>query len=251
MIARTYEAVHSKEWVAQHIVDRTHELVVLRKVIPFQTIMRSLTGYYAKSQGRLGKDLRLMIAILLLGKLRQKSDQGVIELVQENRYAQYFCNVADHDLPTFLDRSTICKFRARIGSKGIDRLEHHLFAHLRDSGAIENDAVLIDSSVLENNIVYPNDVLLLYKALDKMRLFARQVGIALWFDHAHIKARWRAFNRAGKAQRAAFLSEFDRLFRSALKEFKQIVKTIDVPYKKKQSIGSMCSRCSNNKPERS
>ena len=251
MIARTYEEVHSKAWIVQHMADQTHELFVLRKVIPFQKIIGSLRGYYASRRGRMGKDLRVMIAILLLGKLRQLSDRGVIELVQENRYAQYFCNVSDRDLSTFLDRSTICKFRARIGSQGIGRLEHHLFAHLRDSGAISKDAALIDSSTLEHNIVYPNDVQLLYKALGKMRLFARQLGIALWFDHAHIKARWRVFNRAEKGQRAAFLSEFDRLFKSAFKTFKRLVKTVEPPYKKKQSIGFMCSTCSNNKPGRS
>ena len=251
MIARTYDEVHTKTWIAQHILDQTHELFVLRKVIPFQKIIGSLTGYYSATKGRLGKDLRVMVAILILGKLRQFGDQGVIDLVKENRYAQYFCNVSDRSLPTFLDRSTICKFRGRVGKKGIAMIEHHLFHHLRRSGAIKNDASLMDSTVLENNIIYPNDVLLLYKALGKMRLFARQLGITLWFDHAHIKARWRAFNRAGKGQRAAFLSEFDTLFRSALKTFKQIVKTVEPPYKKKQSIGSMCSRCSNNKPGRS
>lgn len=251
MIARTYEEVHSKAWIAQHMADHTHELFVLRKVIPFQKIMRSLWSYYSKSRGRLGKDLRVMIAVLILGKLRKLSDQGVIDLVKENRYAQYFCNVSDRALCTFLDRSTLCRFRARIGSKGVARIEHHLFHHLHRNGAISNDAALIDSSVLENDIIYPNDVLLLYKALGKMHLFARQLGIVLWFDHAHIKARWRAFNRAGKGQRAVFLSEFDTLFRSALKTFKQIVKTVETPYKKKQSIGSMCSICSNNRPGRS
>lgn len=250
MIATSYEEVHSKAWIAQHMADQTHELIILRQVIPFQKIIRSLRGYYAARLGRMGKDLRLMIALLLLGKLRQLSDQGVIELVQENRYAQYFCNVPDRDLSTFLDRSTICKFRARIGKEGIRRLEHHLFAHLRDSGAISKDTALIDSSALENNILYPNDVLLLYKALGKMCLFARQLGIALWFDEAHIKARWRAFNRASKGQRATFLCEFDTLFRSALKTFKHLVKTVEAPYKKKQNIGCMYSRCSNNKPGR-
>ena len=199
----------------------------------------------------MGKDLRLMIAILLLGKLRKLSDQGVIDLVQENRYAQYFCNVPDRDLSTFLDRSTICKFRARIGSEGVGRLEHYVFARLRDSGAISKDAALIDSSVLENNIIYPNDVQLLYKALGKMRLFATQLGIAPWFDEAHLKARWRAFNRAYKAQRAAFLEEFDTLFRSALKTFKRLVKTVETPYKKKQNIGTMCSRCSKTRQNKS
>lgn len=243
MIATTYEEVHPKTWILQHITDPTHELFLLGKVIPFQKIMRSLTGYYSASRGRLGKDLRVMIAVLILGKLRQISDRAVIELVQENRYAQYFCNVSDRDLFTFLDRSTICKFRSRVGPKGIARLEHHVFHHLRRSGAIKNDAALMDSTVLENNIIYPNDVHLVYKAFDKMSALAHQLGIPLWFDHAHIKARWRAFNLSKKGQRAVFLEEFDTLFGPAFKAFKQIARTLESPYKKKQNTGLRCSNC--------
>lgn len=233
MIATTYEEVHTKTWIAQHIENPTHELFLLRKVIPWQKILRSLTGYYSSTQGRLGKSLRVMIAILILGKLRQKSDRAVLELVQENRYAQYFCNVADRDLRTFLDRSTICKFRRRVGQKGIAMIEHHLFDHLRGSGAIKNDAALMDSSVLENNIIYPNDVQLLYKAFGKMKSLADQLGMPLWFDQAHLKARWRAFHLAHKQDRAAYLAEFDALFRPAFKAFKQIARTLEAPYKKK------------------
>ena len=233
MIATTYEEVHSKTWIAQHITDQTHALFLLRKVIPFQKIIRSLTGYYSSTRGRLGKDLRLMIAVLILGKLRQISDNGVIELIQENRYAQYFCHVSDRALRTFLDRSTICKFRRRVGKKGIAMIEHHVFHHLRRSGAIINDAALMDSTVLENNILYPNDVQLIYKAFGKMRSLAGHLGIPLWFDHAHIKARWRAFNLSPKGHRAAFLEEFDTLFGPAFRAFKQIVRTLQPPCKKK------------------
>ncbi len=243
MIASTYEEVHSKAWMAQHIPDQTHTLFILRKVIPFQKIMRSLFGCYSSTQGRLGKNLRLMIAILILGKLRQISDREVIELVKENRYAQYFCNVTDHDLPTFLDRSTICKFRTRVGKKGLLMIEHHVFDRLRFSGAIKNDAALMDSTVLENHIIYPNDVQLIYKAFGKMRALAHQVGSPLWFDQAHLKRRWRAFNLSKKGSRAAFLGEFDTLFRVAFKAFKQIAKTWQGPYKKKRNTGSWCSNC--------
>ena len=243
MIAKTFEEVHSKTWIAQHILDGTHELVLLRKVMPWQKILRSLTGYYASSRGRLGKNLRLMVAVLILGKLRQISDGAVIKLVQENRYAQYFCNVPDRDLSTFLDRSTICKFRGRIGSQGIAMIEHHVFHTLRRSGAIKKDAALMDSTVLENHIIYPNDVQLIYKAFGKMRALAGQAGIALWFDYAHIKARWRAFNLDKKGDRAAYLAEFDALFRPAFKAFKHLAKTLEAPYKKKPNTSLRCSSC--------
>ena len=101
----------------------------------------------------------------------------------------------------------------------------------------------MDSSVLENHIIYPNDVQLVYKAFGKIRSLAHQLGLPLWFDYAHVKARWRAFNLAKKGNRSAFLEEFDTLFRPALKHFKQIVKTVKPPYKKKPNTGFMYSTC--------
>jgi len=92
--------------------------------------------------------------------------------VKENRYVQYFCNVPDEELQTFLNSSTLSTFRKRVGTKGIDLVEKEGFEHLRRAGVIRNDAQLIDSSVMEDNIIYPTDVLLLYKAfLKRVRLF--------------------------------------------------------------------------------
>ena len=186
MIAVDFQEVHSKAWLQTHILDPTHELVILRQVIPWQKIIDSLKRYYSSTQGRFCKSLRLMVAVLILGKLRQVGDQAVIDLIKENRYAQYFSNVADRDLSTFLDRSTVCKFRHRIGPTGIARLEHHVFHHLRRSGVIENDAALMDSTVLENNLIYPNDVQLLYKGFVKLKAFASHRQIVLWWDHPHV-----------------------------------------------------------------
>jgi len=250
MIADSFQEVHSKAWIKAHILDPSHELVILRQVIPWQKMIDWLQRYYCSSQGRFGKSLRLMVAVLILGKLRQVGDQAVIDLIKENRYGQYFCNVSERDLSTFLDRSTVCKFRHRIGPGGSARIEHYVFDHLRRSGVIENDAALMDSTVLENNLIYPNDVQLLYKALVKLKAFAQQRQIALWWDHTQVKRRWRAFNLAKSANRMAFLQEFDQLFQPVLRAFKELAKTFSSSDKKKPTIGCGCSICSTDKQNR-
>ncbi|MCH8138506.1 MAG: hypothetical protein IH926_06075, partial [Proteobacteria bacterium] len=171
-------------------------------------------------------------------------------MIKENPYAQYFCNVAERGLSTFLDRSTVCKFRHRISPGGIARIEPYVFDHLRRSGVIENDAALMDSTVLENNLIYPNDVQLLYKALVKLKAFADRRQIALWWDHPHVKRRWRAFNLAKSALRADVLQEFDELFRPALRAFKGLTKTLPSDDKKKPNMGCGCSTCCKDKQNR-
>ena len=40
MITQTFEDVFSPAWVSTHIIDPTHDLVILRKIIPWQPITR-------------------------------------------------------------------------------------------------------------------------------------------------------------------------------------------------------------------
>ena len=58
---------------------------------------------------------------------------------------------------------------------------------LRSSGVINGDNALIDSTVLNNNIIYPNDVQLIFKSFSKMRKFAEKHGIQIWWNDDELK----------------------------------------------------------------
>ena len=234
MIHSSYKQVHSQEWVTQHIIDPAHELVILRQVIPWQKIINSLVCCYSPNRGRFGCNLRILVSVLILGKLYQSGDSAVIKLIKENRYCQYFCNVADQGLNTFLDRSTLIRFRKRIGAKGTALIENHIFQHLRRSGAIGNDAALIDSSVLESNIIHPNDVLLIYKAFGRLEQWADQFNVLVWWNKESVKKEWYGFNKAKKGKRLEFLNVFHELFEPALQGFIAITNTIKDGHQKKQ-----------------
>lgn len=244
MIEKTFEEVHSKLWFKTHEINETHELWVVRQVIPWQKIMDKLVKYYDKEAGRLGINLRILVAVLILQKLRSIGDQAVIDLVKENRYAQYFCNVPDEGRSCFLDRSTVVKFRKRITSQGCAMIESLSFEWLRRGGAIENDAALIDSSVLASNVIYPNDVDLLFKAFCKMAAWARMMELPLWWNHRALKKRWRAYNLGQKKKRLAFLLEFQTKFTKAAKTFQRKVHRLaDSQEKKEVNTGLRFSNC--------
>ncbi len=153
MIATHFEEAHSPAWVKENITDPTNELVILRQVIPWQTMITRLIGFYDEQKGRVGRSLRMMVAILIAAKLRGLSDPAVVAQIKENRYLQYFCNVPDEGLPTFLDPSTICIFRKRLGTQGAEIIETAVFQRLRRCGIIDGETSLIDSTVLTNNII--------------------------------------------------------------------------------------------------
>ena len=168
MIAHTFQDAFSAQWVKTNLPNPTHDLILLRRLIPWQAIMDRLTPFYHSHKGRNGHCLRTMIAISILARLRQLSDEKVIEGIKETRVMQYFCNVPDQGLNTFMNPSSLCRFRKRLGTQGIAIIEEGVFNHLKKAHAIEADMMLQDSTVLESPIIYPTDVRLLCKAFDKM-----------------------------------------------------------------------------------
>ncbi len=100
MMQDTYTDVFSPEWIAANITDPIHELVILRQVIPWGNISTRLRKYSHRSKGPLGKPIRMMVALLIVMKLRGLSDRGVVAQVKENRSLQYFCNVPVKGLQT-------------------------------------------------------------------------------------------------------------------------------------------------------
>jgi hypothetical protein len=110
---------------------------------------------------------------------------------------QYFCNVSDEELSSFVNPSVLCRFRQRLSKKGIAIIESTVFDFLRQSDVIKKDTLMMDSTVLSSNIIYPNDV-----------------------------KQWRAFNRTKTGERAAYLTEFNALFVPALETFCTRVETL-------------------------
>ena len=218
MIAQTFEDAFCPEWIQTHLANPTHDLILLRHIIPWQPIIERLVPFYNPQKGRQGHSLRLLVATSILSRLRQLSDRKVIEEIQENRYMQYFCNVPDQSLITFLNPSTLCRFRKRIGKEGTLIIEDQVFEHLKRASVIDADMMLMDTTVLESPIIYPTDIRLIYKAFDKMAALATEAQLDRWWDHAHLKQRWRAYHLNPK-DRLAYLSEFYAVFVPAFERF--------------------------------
>lgn len=234
MMKDTSQDVFSPEWLKANITDPIHELVILRQVIPWGNIRKRLQKYYHRSKGPLGKPIRMMVALLIVMKLRGLSDRGVVAQVKENRYIQYFCNVPVEGLQTFLHPTSLVRFRQRLGEEGIAFIEQDVFDRLRRTGVIQGDAALIDSTVLNNNIVYPNDVHLLVKAFRKMKQCAKRHHLPIWWDDDAIKKLWRAFGLAKGAERATWLRAFHQLFCPALETFKMQVQSLHTTPKRQR-----------------
>ena len=233
MITTTSDNVFTSEWVRTNITNRIHVLVILQMVIPWERIERRLAAYYHTSKGRIGKPIRMMVALLFAAKWYGWSDRNVVDHVKENRYVQYFCHVPDEGLQTFLHHTSLVKFRRRLGEAGMAVLEEEVFARLRRAGVIDADMALIDSSVLPDDIIYPNDVQLLVKAFKKMKQCATLHTIPVWWDEAEVKQLWRAFGLVKGANRAVWLHTFYDLWVPTLIQFHNVVESLETTPKRR------------------
>ncbi len=86
MIKDKFEVAFSSEQAESDITDSAHELVILRKIIPWEKIIVRLSRFYSDSKGPAGKSLRIMAALLIIARLRGLSDREVVRQVKENRY---------------------------------------------------------------------------------------------------------------------------------------------------------------------
>jgi hypothetical protein len=218
MRVQTFEDAFCPEWIQTHLANPTHDLIIWRHIIPWQPIIERLVPFYNPHKGRPGHSLRILVATSILARLRQLSDRKVIEEIQENRSMQYFCNVHDHSLMTFVNPSTLCRLRKRLGKEGPLIVEDQVLKHLKRAAVIDADMLLMDTTVLESPIMYPTDVRLLSKAFGKMEAVAREGQIELWWDPPHVKQRWRAYNLNPK-DRLAYLYEFSPVFVPAFARF--------------------------------
>lgn len=127
MIKNSFKEVFSPEWLETNITNPIHELVIIREIIPWEKIVSRLCRFYDKSHGAFGKSLRMMTAILIIMKYYRLSDREVVKQIKENRYIQYFCNVPNMGLQTFLHHSSLTVLRNRLGDQGVAIIEKEVF----------------------------------------------------------------------------------------------------------------------------
>ncbi len=207
----------------------------MHKIIPWQRIIDKLACYYNDKKGRKGTSIRTVIAVLIIAKFRLFSDRMVVEQVKENLYIQYFCNVPDEKLSFFMHPSNLTKLRKRFGVKGMEAIDSIIFNLLRIAKIINNDSMLIDSTVLLNNIIYPTDIGLIFKALKKMKQVAKRCHIPIWWDEQEVKQLWREYNLNRKdIEIAHFFFDFILILSDALRKFEKIVQTFEASDKDKE-----------------
>ena len=192
----------------KHFINEGHELVLLSRKINWEQLESELSVYYCEDNGRPSIPIRTIAGIVLLKRIYDQSDESILDRWVENPYWQYFCGEVYfcHQLP--FDRTELIKFRKRIGEEGSEQLLK-MSVQLFPQKEVQDDEVLIDTTVQEKNITYPTDVKLQKKIIEKCRKIACKERITLRQSYRRelkqlmIDQRFHSHPRRKKKARAA------------------------------------------------
>jgi transposase, IS5 family len=164
------------------IISMKHELVKLAKTISWSAIEAKCGEVYADGPGMPPLPTRLMAGLAILKHTFDLSDEELCARWVENPYFQYFCGEEFfvHDLP--LDRSSLTRWRQRMGEKRIVALLQESLSVAIKTGAMkpqDTRRVIVDTTVQPKNVMFPTDAKLLNRARERLVALAKRTGIDL------------------------------------------------------------------------
>jgi len=194
------------------IINLNHELVRLADVIDWSFLEERFGEVYSDSPGMPPLPTRLMAGIAILKHTFNLSDEDVCARWMENPYFQYLCGEEFfcHELP--FDRSSMTRWRQRMGEERIAVLLQESLAVAIKTGAMkpqDTRRVIVDTTVQSKNVMFPTDAKLADRARDRLVKLAKQVGLDL--RQSYVRVGKRALI---KHQRYAHAKQFKRATRS-------------------------------------
>lgn len=165
----------------QSLADPRHALVRLAGLIAWERFETAFGALYTDG-GRPGLATRLMVGLHLLKHMDGLSDEAVCARYLDSPYVQLFCGEAHfrHALP--LDRSSMTRWRQRIGPGRLELLLAESLAAAQRGGAVEERhlrRVTIDTTVQPEAATHPTDSKLLHRGIGILARLARRHGVRL------------------------------------------------------------------------
>ena len=145
----------------------SHPLIRLASLMNWEEIERSFGARFASSRGRPALSPRLVAGLLYLQHANDASDESVVATWLENPYWQYFCGETHLQTELPIDRSSLSRWRKRIGEEGVEVLLAVTIEAARAAGLIGKsslDKIIVDTTVMPKAIAHPTDSRLLEKS---------------------------------------------------------------------------------------
>src|ERR1700733_10213265 len=171
------------------IIDLTHALVKLSRAIDWRFLEMQFGSVYSDGPGCPPLPTRLMAGLALLKHMYDLSDEALCDRWIENPYFQFFCGEEffQHRLP--FDRSSLTRWRQRMGEAKLTALvQESLSVATRTEAMKPKDLarVVVDTTVQPKAVMFPTDAKLLNRARERLVRLAAHVGVELRQSYARV-----------------------------------------------------------------
>jgi transposase, IS5 family len=174
------------------IVDMDHPLVKLAGTIDWRFLEERFGAVYSDKPGQPPLPTRLMAGLSILKHTHNPSDEELCARWIENPYYQLFCGeeLFVHKLP--FDRSSLTRWRQRMGEeKLVALIQESLNTATRTGAAKPSDfaRVIVDSTVQPKAVAFPTDAKLMHRARERLVRPAHKHGVPLRQSYARVGKR--------------------------------------------------------------
>jgi transposase, IS5 family len=196
------------------IIDMDHALVKLARTIDWSFLEERFGAVYEDKPGRPPLPTRLMAGLAILKHTYDLSDEVLCERWVENPYYQFFCGEEFFQHRLVFDRSSLTRWRQRMGEEKLQALLQESLSVATKTEAIKPsdlNRVIVDTTVQPKNVMFPTDARLLNRAREILVRLAKRQGLALRQSYARVGkfalikhqryAHAKQFKRANRALR--------------------------------------------------
>jgi IS5 family transposase len=171
------------------IIDLDHPLVKLARTIDWSFLEQRFGAVYEDKPGRPPLPTRLMAGLCLLKHTYDLSDEVLCERWLENPYYQFFCGEEFFQHRLVFDRSSLTRWRQRMGEERLQALLQESLSVAAKTAAIKPcdlNRVIVDTTVQPKNVMFPTDARLLNRAREILVRLAKRNGIKLRQSYARV-----------------------------------------------------------------
>jgi IS5 family transposase len=196
------------------IIDLKHALVKLSQAIDWRFLEERFGSIYTDGPGSPPLPTRLMAGLAILKHMYDLSDEALCDRWIENPYFQFFCGEEFFQHQLVFDRSSLTRWRQRMGEeKLVALLQESLAVATRTEAMRPKDLsrVIIDTTVQPKAVMFPTDAKLINRAREILVRLAKRHGVVLRQSYARVGkialikhqryAHAHQFKRANKALR--------------------------------------------------
>ena len=223
------------------------ELTKVDELLSNAQLLKPFEEAFDESLGRPGTPVGIYLRMMYLKFRWGLSYEEVEQEVRERLPWRYFCHLSLMDpVP---DATTLIKLNKRFGEDSISSLNKGLVKQLLKSRSIKPRRIRIDSTTLEAQISYPNDVGVIHQAVSTLTRTAASLGKKIT---SHVRAtkravfRWSQTAKGNPKERKAkgrkILKKVAKLAKDTVEQSRQALQSLrglaaDQPVKLEQRFG--------------